>query len=163
MFRKPTERQRCSGPPTITTLALADLLIAAGANVKKANREGATPMYLASIRGSAPMIDRLLKAGADPNEAGPQGETPLMLASRNGNLEAIKVLLDHKADVNGKEELRGTTPIMWASSEGHPDAVKLLIATGRTSMRLAEAGYRRQAPKQPGESRDPAIELRLSA
>jgi uncharacterized protein len=111
-------------------LALADLLIAAGADVKKANREGATPMYLASIRGSAPMIERLLKAGSDPNEAGPQGETPLMLAARNGNLEAIKILIDHKANVNGKEELRGTTPIMWASSEGHADAVKLLIAAG---------------------------------
>ena len=24
-------------------------------------------MYLASIRGSAPMIERLLKAGSDPN------------------------------------------------------------------------------------------------
>ena len=31
-------------------LALADVLIAAGANVKAANREGATPLYLASIR-----------------------------------------------------------------------------------------------------------------
>ena len=111
-------------------LALADLLLAAGADVKKANREGATPMYLASIRGSAPMIEKLLKAGSDPNETGPQGETPLMLAARNGNLDTIKILIDHKANVNGKEELRGTTPIMWAASEGHPDAVKLLISAG---------------------------------
>ncbi len=110
--------------------ALADVLLAAGADVKKANREGATAMYLASIRGSAPMLDRLLKAGANPNEAGPQGETPLMLASRTGNLDAMKVLLEHKADVNGKEELRGTTPLMWAASESHPDAVKLLIEHG---------------------------------
>jgi ankyrin repeat protein len=111
-------------------LPLADVLLAAGADVKKANREGATPMYLASIRGSAPMIEKLLKAGSDPNEAGPQGESPLMLAARNGNLDAIKVLIDHKANVNGKEELRGTTPIMWAASEGHADAMKLLIASG---------------------------------
>jgi uncharacterized protein len=110
--------------------ALADLLLAAGADVRKANREGATPMYLASLRGSAPMLKRLLDAGANPNEAGPQGETPLMLASRAGNLDAMKVLLDHKADVNGKEELRGTTPLMWAASESHPDAVKLLIDHG---------------------------------
>jgi len=111
-------------------LALADLLLAAGADVKRANREGATPMYLASIRGSAPMLERLLKAGSDPNGAGPQGETPLMLAARNGNLEAIKILIGHKANINGKEELRGTTPIMWAASEGHADAVKALIAAG---------------------------------
>ncbi len=111
-------------------LDLADLLLGSGADVKKANREGATPMYLASLRGSAPMLDRLLKAGANPNEAGPEGETPLMLASRTGNLDAMRVLLDHKADVNGKEELRGTTPLMWATSESHPEAVKLLIEHG---------------------------------
>ena len=109
---------------------LADALIAAGADIKKANREGATPMYLASIQGSAPMIERLLKAGADPNEVGPDGVTPLMLASRAGNLDAMKVLIARKANVNGKEELRGTTPLMWAASEDHPEAVKLLIQNG---------------------------------
>ncbi len=111
-------------------MALADVLISAGADVKKANREGATPMYLASIQGSAPMLERLLKAGADPNEVDPDGVTPLMLASRAGNLDAMKVLIDHKADVNGKEELRGTTPLMWAVSEDHPEAAKLLIDHG---------------------------------
>jgi ankyrin repeat protein len=125
-------------------LALADLLLAAGADVKKANREGATPMYLASIRGSAPMIERLLKAGSDPNGAGPQGETPLMLAARNGNLDAIRILVDQKANVNGKEDLRGTTPIMWAASEGHADAIKALIAAGAdiNATSKADAGGR---------------------
>jgi ankyrin repeat protein len=102
----------------------------AGANVKLANREGASPLYLASIRGNPAMIEKLLNAGADANERGPQGETPLMLASRSGNLDAIRVLLDHKADINAKDKLRGTTALMWAATEGHPTAVKLLIARG---------------------------------
>src|SRR5271157_1188575 len=34
-------------------LEMAEVLIAAGANIKLANREGATPMYLASLHGSA--------------------------------------------------------------------------------------------------------------
>ena len=125
-------------------LALADALLAAGADVKKANREGATPMYLASIQGSAPMIERLLKGGADANQPGPQGESPLMLASRNGNLAAMKVLIDHKANVNGKEELRGTTPVMWAASEGHADAIKLLAQAGAdiNATSKADAGGR---------------------
>ena len=77
-------------------LSLADVLIAAGANVKIANREGATPLYLASLQGSSEMIQKLLEAGADVNETGPQGETPLMLAARSGNLDSIKILLDTK-------------------------------------------------------------------
>ena len=42
-------------------LETADMLIAAGANVKAANHDGATPLYLASLEGSAPMIDKLLQ------------------------------------------------------------------------------------------------------
>src|SRR5262245_1941350 len=38
-------------------LEVADALIAAGANVKAANRDGATALYLASMNGSAPMIE----------------------------------------------------------------------------------------------------------
>src|SRR5919201_2701738 len=45
----------------------ADLLIGAGANVSATNREGVTPMQLAALNGSAPMIGKLVKAGADPN------------------------------------------------------------------------------------------------
>src|SRR6202047_4603990 len=109
---------------------MADLLIVAGANVKAANREGATALYLASINGSPAMIEKLLKAGADANERGPHRETPLTRASRNGNAESIQVLLDRKADVNAKEKLRGTTALMWAAEQAHPAAVKLLIEHG---------------------------------
>jgi ankyrin repeat protein len=109
---------------------MADLLIAAGADVKKPNRDGATALQLASINGSAPMIQRLLKAGADVNELSPNGETPLMFAARNGNPDAVKLLIDQKADVNAKEKLRGTTPLMWAAEQSHPEAIKLLLASG---------------------------------
>ena len=51
---------------------VADLLIRAGANVKAANREGVTPLAMASLYGNAAMIDRLLKAGADAKAAGPE-------------------------------------------------------------------------------------------
>jgi ankyrin repeat protein len=111
-------------------LDMADMLIAAGANVKTPNSDGATPLSLASINGNAAMIAKLIKAGADANEKGPRGETPLMYASRNGNVSAIKALLDSKADVNAKETLRGTTALMWAVEQAHPDAAKALIAGG---------------------------------
>jgi len=87
-------------------------------------------MQLASLHGSAAMMEKLLKAGVDVNEHGIHGETPLMFASRNGNLDALNLLLTQGADVNARESLRGTTALMWAVEQKHTDAAKLLIAHG---------------------------------
>src|SRR5688572_26127564 len=45
----------------------AKLLIAAGADVKKANRLGVTPIALAAANGNAPMLTLLMDAGVDAN------------------------------------------------------------------------------------------------
>lgn len=107
-----------------------DRLVAAGADVRVANREGVTPLAMACLDGNLPIIDRLLKAGADAKERGPNGETLLMFAARNGRVEVVKRLLAAGADVNAREELRGTTALMWAAEQRHPDAVKALLAAG---------------------------------
>jgi len=73
---------------------LVDLLIRSGANVKAANRDGVTPLAMASLYGKPALILKLLKAGADAAEVGPNGQTVLMLAARNGNPEAIRVLIE---------------------------------------------------------------------
>jgi ankyrin repeat protein len=107
-----------------------DRLIAAGANVRAANREGMTPLAMACLDGDLPIIDRLLKAGADPKERGPNGETLLMFAARNGRVDVITRLLAAGADVNAREGLRGTTALMWAAEQRHPEVVKALLAGG---------------------------------
>src|SRR5204863_10022779 len=48
-------------------LDVADALLKEGAIASAKDRYGITPMYLASLNGSAPLIQRLLEAGADPN------------------------------------------------------------------------------------------------
>jgi ankyrin repeat protein len=111
-------------------LQAVDRLIAAGANVRAANREGVTPLAMASLDGDLPIIDRLLKAGADAKARGPNGETPLMLAARNGRVDVIRRLIAAGAEVNVREALRGTTALMWAAEQRHPDAVKALLAAG---------------------------------
>src|SRR6266699_1926761 len=98
--------------------------------VDVANREGITPLAMASLYGNAPMIEKLLKAGADAKQRGRNGETMVMLAARNGNPEAIRVLLAAGADVNAKENLRGTTALMWAVEQKHSAAVKALLDGG---------------------------------
>jgi ankyrin repeat protein len=112
-------------------IELADVLIRAGARPGAVTREGVTPLQLAAINGSAPMIDRLLKAGADANaRLTPSGDTALMLAARTGKVDALRTLVEAGADLNAKETWGGTTPLMWAVSEGHAAAASMLIAAG---------------------------------
>ena len=112
-------------------LEAADLLIRSGAKVDAANRDGATPLFLAALNGGAAMIEKLLKAGADPNAPVlAHGETALMMAARSGNAESVKLLLDHGAQVSIKESLRGTTALMWAAEQGHAGIIQSLAAYG---------------------------------
>ena len=65
-----------------------------------ANDLGATPLWAASLNGSAAMVRRLLQAGADPNLALLAGETPLMVAARSGDAAVVEQLLAKGAKVN---------------------------------------------------------------
>ncbi len=104
----------------------AELLIRAGANVNAANDLGATPLWTASLNGSAALVRRLLEAGANPNAALLLGETPLMVAARSGNASVVEQLLARGANVNARAA-RGQTALMWAVAQKHPDVVKALI------------------------------------
>jgi ankyrin repeat protein len=94
------------------------------------NREGITPLYMASLYGNVEMMNTLVNAGADAKQIGPHGETMVMLAARSGSAEGIKLLLRSGADVNAKEPVRGTTALMWAAEQKHPEAVKALLDGG---------------------------------
>ncbi len=107
------------------------MLLAAGANVKAATREGAiTPLFMSCQNGNAAIIEALLKAGADPNEANGNGTTALMTAAAAGSVDALKVLIDHGAKVNATEAAHGQTALMFAASLGRTDAIRFLLAHG---------------------------------
>jgi uncharacterized protein len=110
---------------------LVDELLRAGAKATAANREGATPLYLAAVAGNPDIMARLLKQGADVNGAILRhGETPLMFAARTGRPDAVKLLLEAGATVDTKDTMRQTTALMWAAEQGHAEVVKLLVAAG---------------------------------
>ena len=108
-------------------VAIADLLIQAGARVDAADEGGVTPLGLACLNASPAMVERLLKAGASPNTG---RESPILSAARSGNVEVMKLLLAHGGDPNAKEPRRGQTALMWAAAEKHAAVVGVLIDHG---------------------------------
>jgi ankyrin repeat protein len=122
-------------------LEIADLLIAAGADVKAASRYNITPLSLACGNGSAAVIERLLKAGADPDGTSEEGQTALMTASLTGKVDAVKALLTHGAKVNIQEPVKGQSALMWAASEGNTAALGLLIEFGANVKATSKSGF----------------------
>ena len=111
-------------------LEMVRMLLAAGADVTAATREGVTPLSLAAVNGSVRMTEVLLEAGANANAVMPEGETILMTAARTGRPDVLETLLRHGADINARENWFGETALIWAAAENHADAVKVLVAHG---------------------------------
>ena len=122
-------------------VVMADLLIAAGANVKAKTRYNVTPLALACTNGDAKLVDRLLKAGADPNGTSEEGQTALMTASLTGKPDAVTLLIEAGANVNASEPYKGQTALMWAASEGNAAAAEILIAHGADVKAKSKAGF----------------------
>jgi ankyrin repeat protein len=112
-------------------LEMAKVLLAAGADVKVATREGAiTPLFMACTNGNAAIIEALLKAGADAKSVKTNGTTALMTAAASGSVEAVKPFLDRGAEINARESVHGQTALMFAAALNRADVVKLLLSRG---------------------------------
>jgi ankyrin repeat protein len=123
-------------------LAMADLLLSAGADVKAANEYGATALYAAAAANAdAALIERLLAAGADPDTPLVSGETALMEAARQGNLAAVRALMARGAAVNAQETNGGQNALMWAISERHAAVTDELVRHGADIAARSKAGF----------------------
>jgi ankyrin repeat protein len=111
-------------------VALARMLVRAGARAGNADDTGATPLFLACMNRSEAMVGLLLDAGANANAALINGETVLMTCARTGEVAAVRALLSHGADVNKREPHHDQTALMWAAAGHHPAVVAALVAAG---------------------------------
>ncbi|HYM61182.1 MAG TPA: ankyrin repeat domain-containing protein [Thermoanaerobaculia bacterium] len=74
-------------------LKSVDLLLAAGADVKRRDDNKNTPLMSAAQYCGAGVVGRLVKAGADPKVVNGSGTTPLMMALMMKHVDAAELLV----------------------------------------------------------------------
>ncbi|MFE1774672.1 ankyrin repeat domain-containing protein [Streptomyces sp. NPDC059008] len=129
--------RRLFGAIWLRDTARVATLLRAGADPQRADYGGTTPLYQASVNGSAEIARLLLAAGAAPDteSAGLGSEgTPLCAAACWGHTATVRELLAHGADPNLREDHgTGRTPLDWANDASHAETAALLVAAGATA------------------------------
>ncbi|HEX8775248.1 MAG TPA: ankyrin repeat domain-containing protein [Pyrinomonadaceae bacterium] len=105
------------------------VLLHAGAEVNRQNRNGETALMFLSEGVSAETVRALIKAGADLEVKDDDGETALIMAARLDNTDVLKALISAGAKIEAKDE-KGQTALMAAAREGLIDNVKALLEAG---------------------------------
>ncbi|MCX5055042.1 ankyrin repeat domain-containing protein [Streptomyces sp. NBC_00485] len=128
--------------PAVTTGRVTELL-QSGADPQRGDREGTTPLYVASVNGEAEIARLLMAAGAVPDtESGGLGSegTPLCAAACRGHTETVRALPAYGADPNLREDHgTGRSPLGWALGAPHPETAGPLTTAGAASSRGRDA------------------------
>lgn len=101
------------------------MLLAAGADINQANKQGITPLHKATYYGHITTVELLLNNGAHPNLAHIHGDTPLYIASLRGHIHIARLLLIHGADKNIKNKIHKTACTI-AQKRGYGELAELI-------------------------------------
>ncbi|CAL5090239.1 unnamed protein product [Urochloa decumbens] len=85
------------------------------------------PLFLATLRGYASILEILLEQNADPNVRMSDQATPLSFALEYSSLPCLKLLVQAGADVNG---FGSYNPLATAAEKGLTEAIKCLLEAG---------------------------------
>lgn len=104
-------------------------LIDAGADVRRADRDGVTPLALCAGSAPAPLLERLIAAGALVEAIDAQQQTPLMHAAAAGRIDNIRLLAAQGAQIN-RQTPGGFTPLFFALKSGVAAAPLTVLELG---------------------------------
>lgn len=115
--------------PTLST-AVAETLIAHGADVNRPRADGRTPIALATRAGNTAVADLLRARGASTDDVSPLDA--FMGACSRADAPAARAMLAAHPEFAGElgRHENGATPLHWASWRGNVDVVRLLVELG---------------------------------
>lgn len=96
---------------------------------------GATPLVLATLKGSLPIIKVLFEKGANINHQNNNGHSPLQYAGSRNHKEIFKFLLENNATVNVHDKIGDTVLHRIASTEHH-ECLQILLDFGTVPLQL---------------------------
>ncbi len=107
------------------SLDIAKVLVDAGADINKRNKQGRTPLIGAVSGKKVRVVEYLLTKGVNINGQGTFGESALFIACEDGRLDLVKQLVEAGANINLKT-YDGKTPLDAARRPGRYDVVAYL-------------------------------------
>ena len=121
-----------------TTKAIAELLIANGADLNAKGVDEWTPLHGVVDYGNEEIVALLIAEGADVNAKDKYESTPLHIAATMSRKEIIKLLIAKGADMNAKND-EGRTPLDEAVEWDKPEIADLLRKHGGKTKKELEA------------------------
>jgi ankyrin repeat protein/L-ascorbate metabolism protein UlaG (beta-lactamase superfamily) len=125
--------------PLLTAIAFRQeevfkTLLASGADVRLADRDGVPPLLLACYFGLAEWTEPLIRKGAEINaHANVLGYSPLHAAVRGGHDGCIERLLASGARLDLRDTA-GNTPLLLAAANGREEAAGRLLTKGASPL-----------------------------
>ena len=108
-------------------------LLQKGANPNLADKQGATPLMLATQLNFIDGIDWLVKKNAQVDQTNRAGETALILAVQLRNSEAVRALLKAGANPDKRDSRAGYSARDYAKQDGRAGAIVSIIEShGKT-------------------------------
>ncbi len=117
---------------------IAELLSGKGADVNARDREGNTPLIIASAGDYPELIQVLIKKGADVRASNKKGDTSLHTIATSDDVDSAGLLITKGADVNARNQAQATP--LGIAVHWKMDMAKFLLSKGADANGRDEGG-----------------------